>query len=211
MRIVGGRWAGRHLTSPGGRVRPTGEEIRDRWLTSLEPELQGARVLDLFAGSGALGLEALSRGATRADFVEWNPSALHALKSNVTGLRARDRCRIFTRDAMAFAEALEAGSYDVVLADPPYTSRLAEALVHRWKERPFAAILSVEHPTSLTLPTGGRSWSIENSSVTTYRRGDRPPPSPADGGRTPGSRARRPVTPSGRPGSAGRGRPPSRR
>lgn len=209
MRIVGGRWAGRHLTSPGGRVRPTGEEIRDRWMTSLEPELPGARVLELFAGSGALGLEALSRGAARADFVEWNPSALHALKANVTALRARDRCRIFTRDAMAFVQALEPGGYDIVLADPPYTSRLAEALVLQWKERPFAPLLSVEHPAVLELPAGGRSWSMENSSVTTYRtqEGSRPP-FPA--GQRPESRSREPVTPSGRRGPAGRGRPPSR-
>lgn len=159
-------------------------------MTSLEPELQGARVLELFAGSGALGLEALSRGAARVDFVEWNPSALHALKANVTALRARDRCRIFTRDAMAFVQALEPGSYDVVLADPPYTSRLAEALVRHWKDRPFAPLLSVEHPAVLELPAGGRSWSMESSSVTTYRT---------------------PVTPSGRPGPVDRGRPPSRR
>ena len=83
MRIVAGKHAGRRLTSPGRRVRPTGESVRDRWLGRLAEELGGARVLDLFAGSGALGLEALSRGAKSADFVENGAEALHALKANV--------------------------------------------------------------------------------------------------------------------------------
>jgi 16S rRNA (guanine966-N2)-methyltransferase len=208
VRIVGGRLAGRQLTSPGGRVRPTGEEIRDRWMTFLEPDLQGARVLELFAGSGALGLEALSRGAASVDFVEWNPSALHALKANVTALRARELCRIFTRDAMAFIQALEPGSYDLVLADPPYTSRLAEALVRRWKDTPFGSILSLEHAAAVVLPGGGRSWSAENTAVTTYRVDEgRRRNAPAGGeaeGRGP------PVNPSGRPARGGRARPPTR-
>ncbi len=170
MRIVGGRWAGRSLTSPGGRVRPTGEELRDRWLSSLESDLGGARVLELFAGSGALGLEALSRGAAAVDFVEWNPSALHALRANVAALRARPASRIFTRDAMEFARALEPAAYDIVLADPPYTSRLAEALVSLWRERPFARILGVEHPADRAMPAGGRTTTVEAAAVTTYRR-----------------------------------------
>ena len=106
MRIVGGKWAGRHLTSPGDqRVRPTAEGVRDAWMRLLEPWLKGARVLDLFAGTGALGLEALSRGARYADFVETRPASLHALKANVAALRARERSRIFKKDALAFASA----------------------------------------------------------------------------------------------------------
>ena len=70
MRIVAGRWAGRTLVSPADRrVRPTAEAVRDAWLRSLQPHLEGARILDLFAGSGALGLEALSRGAAVALFL----------------------------------------------------------------------------------------------------------------------------------------------
>ena len=117
MRIVGGRWAGRDLVSPGGGVRPTAEAVRDRWLTLLKGELQGARVLDLFAGTGALGLEAMSRGASRVDFVENGPASLHALKANVAALRLRKKSRIFKRDAIPFVEDLDAGAYDVAFAD----------------------------------------------------------------------------------------------
>ena len=169
VRIVGGRLAGRHLISPGGRVRPTAETVRTRWLSELEPELKGARVLELFAGTGALGLEALSRGAASVDFLEWNPAALHALKGNVTALRARKQSRIFVRDAMEFVSGLEPGAYDVVLADPPYTSSLAERLIRLWTGRPFGRILSVEHAVGTALPRGGKSWRLEESEVTTYR------------------------------------------
>src|SRR5687768_16000907 len=107
MRIVAGRWAGRELASPGGRVRPTSEELRATWLSALEADLANARVLDLFAGSGALGLEALSRGATSADFVENGAAALHALKSNVAKLRARQLTRVFVKDALDFLPGID--------------------------------------------------------------------------------------------------------
>ena len=80
MRIVGGRFAGRDLVSPlDRRVRPTAEHVRAGLLDLLDADVQDARVLDLFAGTGALGLEAISRGARSADFVEFRPASLHAL------------------------------------------------------------------------------------------------------------------------------------
>jgi 16S rRNA (guanine966-N2)-methyltransferase len=169
MRIVGGKWAGQSLVSPGGRVRPTGEEIRNAWISDLERDLDGARVLDLFAGTGALGLEALSRGAAKADFVENGPSALHALKANVTRLRARDRTRIFKRDVFTFLDGMEGTEYDLVLADPPYSSGLAERLVGRWLEEPFSSILSVEHAATLSLPRRSTRRVFGETAVTTFR------------------------------------------
>ena len=173
MRILAGRWAGRHLTSPSGRVRPTSEALRERAMYLLEPELEGARVLDLFAGTGALGLEALSRGARSADLVESHPSALHALKANVAALRARDRTRVFKRDAVPFFEALEPEAYDVALADPPYGSALAERVVRRWLEVPFARVLLIEHAADRPLPSGGTRHEVEDSALTLYRAAPR--------------------------------------
>ncbi len=168
MRIVGGKWAGRHLTSPSGRVRPTSEHVRDSWLTMLEPQLKEARVLDLFAGTGALGLEALSRGAESVDFVENGPSSLHALKANVAALGVRDRTRIFKKDAIPFAASLDEGRYTLAFADPPYGSRMLDRLVEIWQERRFSEILAVEHAADHELPSGGRRYVFEDTAVTLY-------------------------------------------
>ncbi|HEX2092216.1 MAG TPA: RsmD family RNA methyltransferase [Longimicrobiaceae bacterium] len=180
MRIVGGKWAGRHLTSPPDRrVRPTAEHVRDAWLTLLEPHLKDARVIDLFAGTGALGLEALSRGARFADFVESRPASLHALKANVAALRVRERTRIFKKDALPFAAALEPYAYDVAFADPPYGSRMLDRLIEGWQSKPFARVLTVEHAADHELPPGGRRRLFEDTAVTTYRA-PKPPGPPTE-------------------------------
>lgn len=170
MRIVAGKWAGRHLTSPADRrVRPTAEHVRDAWLSLLETEVKGARVLDLFAGTGALGLEALSRGGKYCDFVETRPASLHALKANVAALRVRERTRIFKKDALPFAAALPVDRYDVAFADPPYESRQLDRLLDIWMETAFSRVLAVEHAADHELPPGGRRRLFEDTAVTIYR------------------------------------------
>jgi 16S rRNA (guanine966-N2)-methyltransferase len=174
MRIVGGKWAGVSLTSPGPRIRPTREEVREAWISGMEPELPDARILDLFAGTGALGLEALSRGARSADFVENGSPALHALKANLAKLRVKDRTRLFKKDVFVFLTGLDltAGqhpAYDLTLADPPYTSRAGDRLVTLWLERPFSRILSIEHASERNLPGKGRKVLFGETAVTTFR------------------------------------------
>ena len=120
-------------------------------MSILQDALPRARVVDLFAGSGALGLEALSRGAASADFVELNPPSLLALRRNIDTLGAGDRATIHRGDAMRFAEKLAPGSYDIAFADPPYTIDYAERLVALFRRSPFARILSVEHRASTVL------------------------------------------------------------
>lgn len=168
MRIVAGKWKGRDLVSPAGPVRPTTEELRAAWLSRMEPALQGARVLELFAGSGALGIEALSRGARYADFVEYHPSALHALKANVAAFRLKDKVRVFKQDAIAFARRLREAQYDVAFADPPYGSREADLLVEHWKRVPFARILGVEHAEDHPMPKGAYVIRVGEQVVTVY-------------------------------------------
>lgn len=172
MRIVAGRWAGRDLISPPDRrVRPTAEAVRDAWLRMLQPRLERARVIDLFAGSGALGLEALSRGAATADFVETRPASLHALRANVATLRVRDRTRIFKRDALELAQRLPPGSYDIAFADPPYRSRMLDRLIEIWRDGGFATLLTVEHAADHLLPPGGRRHLFQTTAVTTFEAG----------------------------------------
>ena len=172
MRIVAGKHAGRHLTSPAKRIRATAENVRDRWLGRLKDDLEGARVLDLFAGSGALGLEALSRGAASADFVETAPGALHSLKANVAALREKKRTRIFKRDAIIFAEALDEDAYDIAFVDAPYGSRKLDRIVATWAVCHFAQILSVEHARDHVLPNDrlrGRTRFSGETGVTIFR------------------------------------------
>jgi 16S rRNA (guanine966-N2)-methyltransferase len=170
MRIVGGKLAGRDLTSPNDfRVRPTAEHVRAALLDMLGTDLPDARVLDLFAGTGALGLEAISRGARSADFVETRPASLHSLKANIVALRLRDRTRVFKRDALPFAAALAAESYDIAFVDPPYGSRMLDRVVESWQGQRFARVLAVEHASTHALPSGEERRVFEDTAVTIYR------------------------------------------
>jgi 16S rRNA (guanine966-N2)-methyltransferase len=152
MRIVGGQFGGRRLALPKDvRVRPTADRVREAWMSILGDALDGARVLDLFAGSGALGLEALSRGAASVTFVELNPPSLKALDQNIITLGVQDVATVHRGDAMRYAERLPPGAFDVVLADPPYTIDHAGGLVKLFRRHPFGRILSVEHRSDLEL------------------------------------------------------------
>lgn len=159
-RIVSGTWRGRRLAVPkDARVRPTAERVREAWLQILAPELVGARVVDLFAGSGALGLEALSRGAAHATFVEMNSPSLEALRTNIAALEAGERTTVKRGDALRVAAGFAPGEFDVALADPPFTVDFAERLAALWRERPFAPILAVEHSARIPVPGGEtRRW-----------------------------------------------------
>ena len=171
MRIVGGKLAGRDLVSPNDfRVRPTAEHVRGAVLDMVAANLAGARVLDLFAGTGALGLEALSRGARSADFVETRPASLHALKANIVALRMRERTRVFKRDALPFAAALTEGSYDLAFVDPPYGSRMLDRVIESWLHTKFSRVLVAEHAVDHALPPGGQRRDFEQTAVTVYRR-----------------------------------------
>src|SRR3954470_5856257 len=100
MRIVAGRWRGRRIDAPRGEVvRPTGDRVREAWLSIVNPWLAEARVLDLFAGSGALGLEALSRGAATVDFVENAAGSLTMIRANADALSAGHQAIVHRADA----------------------------------------------------------------------------------------------------------------
>lgn len=175
MRIIAGEWRGRRIAAPrGDSVRPTLDRVREAWMSRVHTSLPGARVLDLFAGSGALGLEALSRGAVRVDFVENDPRAFRVLRDNVELLGAGARSAVHGEDALAFlAKDLRGASsaplHDVAFADPPYRRNLAVQLAERWLKQPFAAIFGVEHEASEILPAGGDTRRYGDTSVTIYR------------------------------------------
>lgn len=138
-------------------------------LDMLEPDLPKARVIDLFAGTGALGLEAISRGAAYADFVEFRPDSLHSLKANIAALRLLKNTRIFKRDALPFAAALQTDKYDIAFADPPYGSRMLDRIIDTWTLNHFSRILAVEHRTDHELPKGAEHRVFDDTAITIYR------------------------------------------
>jgi 16S rRNA (guanine(966)-N(2))-methyltransferase RsmD len=129
MRIVAGRYGGRRLVAPrGSSTRPTGERVREALFAVLGHEVAGARVLDLYAGTGALGLEALSRGAGAVVFVESAGPALDAIRSNVATLGAGEQTTLVAGAAERLLGRLEAlGPFDLVIADPPW-ARIDDAV-----------------------------------------------------------------------------------
>jgi 16S rRNA (guanine966-N2)-methyltransferase len=160
VRIIAGTYGGRTLKAPPGEAtRPTSDRVKEALFSILGPHTQGARVLDLFAGSGALGLEALSRGADSVTFVDDAPAAIRAIKSNVEALSATATVR--RGDALKFlsSASVSGAQYDLVFLDPPY--RHAERLASPLSEAlpavlaPGALVVAESDrraPLTLTLP-----------------------------------------------------------
>ena len=121
MRIIGGRWADTPLVSPSGRVRPTSEVLREAWMTELGDQLKGTRILDLFAGSGALGFEAASRGARSVTMVDTHTPVIRQLDT-IKGKLKADAVTLVRGDALTTGAgmALRGQRYDLVFLDPPY-------------------------------------------------------------------------------------------
>src|SRR5216117_455035 len=155
LRIIAGEFKGRRLKTPTtSKVRPTSDRVREAWFSILQQSIPDARVLDLFAGSGALGFEALSRGAVSVDFVETHRASLTALKANTEALKVEDRVTIHRSDALRFAERLQPAQYDVAFADPPYATDDAEHVAGIFRATPFARVFAIEHSPDLSIMAG---------------------------------------------------------
>lgn len=127
LRVIAGVAKGRRLRAPRGRTtRPMGERVREALFSSLGPVLADAVVLDLWAGSGSLAIEALSRGARRAVLVERDRAALAVLRHNLAACGFAARARVVADDVGTFARRADDGPFDVVLADPPYATPIEQ-------------------------------------------------------------------------------------
>ena len=162
MRIVAGTWRGRGLTAPpGSRTRPTADRVRQALFDMLlhapwggRDAVEGAQVLDVFAGTGALGLEALSRGAAHATFIEHDSAALAALRANIAALGAGGRCIVHPADALA---APSGRPCTLIFLDPPYGHDLVRRAMGRLRDGGWIG------PAALIIAETGR---------------DEPPPAP---------------------------------
>ncbi len=153
MRVVSGEFRGRRLVAPvGSTTRPTTDQAREAVFNSLSSMdvIDGAVIVDLFAGSGALGIEALSRGASRCTFVERDRAALQAIRDNLTTLKAADRSVVVAADAVGWVRSHGRVSADVVFADPPYDFDGWDELLTGLD----ASIVVAETGRALICPTG---------------------------------------------------------
>lgn len=167
LRIIGGKWRNSRLAvgdAPG--LRPTSSRARETLFNWLQPVLPGARVLDLFSGSGALGLEALSRGAREALLVERAPELADGLEANLRRLRAADSARVVRADALALLAAPMYGRFDIVFLDPPFDQVLwqpALAALEPWLAE--QAWLYLESPRDAGIEAGPL-WSLHREART---------------------------------------------
>ena len=163
VRIIGGTWRGRKLAfTPAEGLRPTGDRIRETLFNWLSPYIHGARCADLFAGSGALGIEALSRGAAHCDFVDAASRAIASIQQHLVMLSATDRGHCHTLPALQFLQSLPA-PYDIVFIDPPFRQQLVPTVLEALAQYNLVrehALVYVETPTTEPLPTVPEDWSL---------------------------------------------------
>jgi 16S rRNA (guanine966-N2)-methyltransferase len=167
VRLIGGRWRGTRLAVPDAPgLRPTSDRVRETLFNWLMPMLPGARVLDLFAGSGALGLEALSRGAASAVLVERDPALAHALRDTVARLQGGEAAVVAQADALAWLASHPEAAFDLAFVDPPFASNLWNDVLPRLLPRLGAAAwLYVESPLE-TAPALPPDWDLHREGRT---------------------------------------------
>ncbi|MGI9523494.1 MAG: 16S rRNA (guanine(966)-N(2))-methyltransferase RsmD [Hyphomicrobiaceae bacterium] len=163
MRIVSGRFKGRRLARPsGGDLRPTSDKVRESIFNilshgRLQCDLEGAHVLDLFAGTGALGIEALSRGAATCLFVETDVASRALIQENINAFGLGGVSRLFRRDATLLGPANQTGQITIAFADPPYGQQLAEralisAIDGRWLASGASIVIEEARDAAVALP-----------------------------------------------------------
>lgn len=167
LRIIGGDWKGRKLRFPDApNLRPTPDRVRETIFNWLAPMIHGAHCLDLFAGSGALGLEALSRGAAFTTFVDSHKKVTQALQSHLDLLDANEKAKVFSIDGVKFLshdkfKITEAKKYDLIFLDPPYHLDFMQKVVPLLEENNWLnenAMLYIEIEKRQSLPELPTNW-----------------------------------------------------
>lgn len=167
VRLIGGRWRGTRLSVPDAPgLRPTSDRVRETLFNWLMPVLPDARVLDLFAGSGALGLEAVSRGAASAVLVERDAALAAGLRETVGRLQGADTVQVVQADALAWLATQPASAFDIAFVDPPFSAGLWDPVLAALDARLGRdAWLYVESPgqVAMSVPSG---WSLHREGHT---------------------------------------------
>lgn len=163
LRIIGGDWRGRKLDFPDAQgLRPTPDRVRETLFNWLMPVIRGAHCLDLFAGSGALGLEALSRGAAEVVLVDSQAQVVAALQQNIDLLQAEMRAQLHQHDALAYLNQLNS-SFDIIFLDPPYHQHLLQPCIdslYQQEALTAQSYLYFEVNRDEALPNLPATWTI---------------------------------------------------
>ena len=180
LRVIGGQWRGRRLTFPDlPGLRPTPDRVRETLFNWLAPILPGARCLDLFAGSGALGIEALSRGAAEVVFVERHPLAARTLRDHLDRLHAQN-ARVEQADALAWLRQ-QGTPFEIALLDPPFGQGLLESSCAAleaggWLATSAWIYLEAEAEAEIALPACWTPYREKTAGAVTYRLARREAP-----------------------------------
>ncbi len=177
MRIISGTARGRRLKSlPGDDVRPTTDKVKEAIFSAIQFDIEGRRFLDLFAGSGQMGLEALSRGAESAVFVDSSAESVRICKENVISTGFSEQSKIIRNDALTFL-SLTNEVFDFAFLDPPYGGGLLEkALTKVCEKMSDYGTVICEHPSEVVLPEKIGDFSVHKRyrygkiNVTTYKK-----------------------------------------
>ena len=174
MRVIAGSHRGRRLSGPQGTtLRPTSDKVREAIFSILGTQVSGGRFLDLYAGTGAIGIEALSRGASAVTFVESDPSAMQLLQKNLRTCQLLDRAQVHVGQTSTFLKRKDwwSGPYDILFADPPYAALdEIDILIHAWRPGLLSehAAVIIEQDSRVELPA-----SIDHATlVRRYQYGD---------------------------------------
>ena len=178
VRIIAGEFGGRFIQAPSGQTtHPMGERVRSAMFNSLGSEVQGARVLDVFAGSGAVGLEALSRGAASVTFVERDRNAIRVLEENIASLGVSEKCIVIKTTVSNWLETMAPDEFDLIFADPPYHDTQFSTVTRLMGLLKPSALMVLSHPGRSESPTKPGVVVVDNRSygdavLTFYRRED---------------------------------------
>ncbi len=164
MRIISGKYKGLNLVSfKADHIRPTTDRVKESQFNIIQNNLDGARILDLFAGTGNLGIEAISRGAREVVFVEQNRKSIAIIEANIKKLKITEPYKIIAKDVIAFLESYAGEPFDVIFADPPFTEKMAHDVMVA------SAQSKIWHEGSLLTIESGRKEKIEEDYGTVSR------------------------------------------
>lgn len=179
MRVITGTARGRRLITPNGlETRPTSDKVKEGLFSAIQFDIEGRRILDLFAGSGQMGIEALSRGAESAVFVDSSKAAIYTIEENIKNCNFKDKSTVFNADYKSFLTANK-NTFDIVFLDPPYKAGILEDALKG--VIPFLsdyAIIIAEHPIDLILEdevcgfTATKKYKYSKTAATVFRRKD---------------------------------------